>query len=47
MVDGFNVTNRDNIFETVADISNNIGEYGSPYRVGSPRVIQLAARFEF
>ena len=32
MVDGFNVTNRENIFETVADISNRIGEYGSPYR---------------
>ena len=47
MADGFNVTNRQNVFETIADVSNNIGEYGTPYSLGSPRVIQLAARFEW
>ena len=47
MADVFNATNKENIFETVQDVSGQIGEYGSPYSVGSPRVIQLGARFEW
>jgi hypothetical protein len=47
IADAFNATNRENIYETVQDISGRIGEYGSPYRVGSPRIIQLSARFEW
>jgi hypothetical protein len=47
MADAFNLTNRENVYTIVQDISGRIGEYGSPYTLAAPRSFQLGARFEW
>jgi outer membrane receptor for ferrienterochelin and colicin len=45
MIDGFNVLNRDNIIEVLADVDDP--GYLTPYQISDPRRIQVGARFEF
>jgi hypothetical protein len=45
MFEVFNLTNKENVREPVADVSSS--SFGEPYRIGQPRRIQLGFRFQF